>query len=151
MLIECGVSDWYDALDHVPHTPLPSRATLTDIATGVKESPGRISGHAIKPHHPLLCAQESGTVHFRAVRNFIPSQKFLILDILTPSRPRRKLVTWCFEPSQPLGIRPGLKEAFTKRYVVERTSKAQIRLEEQRQKTESCRENFMNEIQLKGP
>ena len=35
--------------------------------------------------------------------------------------------------------------------IVERTSKAEIRPEEQRLKEESCRENLWNEIQLKGP
>ena len=61
------------------------------------------------------------------------------------------LVNWCFEPSQPLGIMSGLKETFIKRYIVERTSKAEIRLEEQGEKTESCWENLWDEIQLKGP
>ena len=45
----------------------------------------------------------------------------------------------------------GLKETFIKRHIVERTSKAEVRLEEQRERTESCRENLWNEIQLKGP
>ena len=36
------------------------------------------------------------------------------------------MVNLCFEPSQPLGIISGLRETFTKRYVVERTSKAEI-------------------------
>ena len=61
------------------------------------------------------------------------------------------MVNWCFEPSQPLGIISGLKETVIKRYIDERTSKADIRPEEQREKTESCRENSWNEIQLKGP
>ena len=52
-----------------------------------------------------------------------------------------KLVNWCFEPSQSLGIISGLKEIFIKRYKVERTNKAELRPEEQSQKTESCREN----------
>ena len=43
------------------------------------------------------------------------------------------------------------RETFTKRYVVERTSKAEIRPEEQSEKAESCRENLLDEIQLKGP
>ena len=38
---------------------------------------------------------------------------------------------WCFEPSQPLGIISGLKEAFIKRHIVERVNKAEIRPEEQ--------------------
>ena len=36
-------------------------------------------------------------------------------------------------------------------YTVERTNKAEIRPEEQGEKTESCWDNSWNEIQLKGP
>ena len=36
-------------------------------------------------------------------------------------------------------------------YTAERNNKAEIRLEEQSEKAESCRENLWNEIQLKGP
>ena len=43
-----------------------------------------------------------------------------------------------------------MKETFNKRYTVERTNKAKIKLEEQSKKAESCRENLWNEIQLKG-
>ena len=39
----------------------------------------------------------------------------------------KKIVNWCFEPSQPQGIISGLKETFIKRYIVERTNKAKIR------------------------
>ena len=46
-------------------------------------------------------------------------------------------------------IRAG--ETFIKRYIVERTYKAEIRPEEQSEKTESCQENLWNEIQMKGP
>ena len=53
------------------------------------------------------------------------------------------LVNWCFEPSQPLGILSGLKETFIERCIVERTDMAEIRQEELSEKTESCRENFM--------
>ena len=35
--------------------------------------------------------------------------------------------------------------------MVERTIKAELRLEEQSEKAESCQENLWNEIQLKGP
>ena len=63
----------------------------------------------------------------------------------------KKLVNWCFEPSQPLGIISWLKETFIKRYIVETTNKTEMRPEEQRKKTESCRENLWNETQLKGP
>ena len=38
-----------------------------------------------------------------------------------------------------------------KRYIVERTNKAEIRPELQSKKAESCQENLWNEIQLKGP
>ena len=38
-----------------------------------------------------------------------------------------------------------------KRYIVQRTNKAEIRLGEQCENTESCQENSWNEIQLKGP
>ena len=48
-------------------------------------------------------------------------------------------------------ITSGLRETFTKRYIVERTSKTEVRPEEQSEKAESCRENLWNEIQLKGP
>ena len=55
-----------------------------------------------------------------------------------------KLVNWCFDPSQPIGIISGLKETFIKRHIVERTNKAEIRSEEQSEKTETCRENLSN-------
>ena len=42
------------------------------------------------------------------------------------------------------------KDTFRKRYVVERTNEAEIRLREQSENTESCRENSWNEIQVKG-
>ena len=38
-----------------------------------------------------------------------------------------------------------------KRYIVERTNRAEIRLEEQSEEAELCQENLWNEIQLKGP
>ena len=41
-----------------------------------------------------------------------------------------RLVNWCFERSLPLGIISGLKETVIKRYIVERTNKAEIRPEE---------------------
>ena len=62
-----------------------------------------------------------------------------------------KEVNWCFELSQPLGIISGLKETFVKKHMVERTSNAELRPEEQSEKTESCCENLWNEIQLKEP
>ena len=66
-------------------------------------------------------------------------------------RVRARALIGVFKTSQPQGIILGMKETFIKRYVVERTSKADIRPEEESQKTESCRENLWNEIQLKGP
>ena len=62
-----------------------------------------------------------------------------------------QLVSWCFKPSQPQRITSGLTETFIQRYVAERTSKAEIKPEEQSDKAESCRENLWSEIQLKGP
>ena len=50
-----------------------------------------------------------------------------------------------------LGIISRLKETFIKRQIVERANKAEIRPEKQSAKTESCRDNLWNEIQLKGP
>ena len=44
------------------------------------------------------------------------------------------LVSWCFKPSQPQRIISGLRETFIKRYIVERTNKAEIRPEEQRKR-----------------
>ena len=64
---------------------------------------------------------------------------------------KSQLVSSCFKPIQPQRIISGLKETFVKRFIVERTSKAEIRPEEQREKVESCRENLWNERQLKGP
>ena len=61
------------------------------------------------------------------------------------------LVSWCFKPSQPQRIVSGLRETFMKRYMVERTDKAEIRPEKQSEKAESCWENLWNEIQLEGP
>ena len=63
----------------------------------------------------------------------------------------RWLVSWCFKPSQPQRIKSGLKQTFIKRYIVERTNKAEIRPEEQSEKAESNLESLWNEIQLKGP
>ena len=60
-----------------------------------------------------------------------------------------RLVGWCFEPSQPQRIISGPKKTFVKRYVVGRINKAEISPEEQSEKTETCRENLWNEIQLK--
>ena len=37
-----------------------------------------------------------------------------------------------------------------KRYIIKRANKAEIRPEEQSEKSESCRANLWNEIQLKG-
>ena len=50
-----------------------------------------------------------------------------------------------------MDIISGLKETFIKRHIVERTDKAEVRLVEQSEKTESCRKNLWNEIQVKGP
>ena len=44
----------------------------------------------------------------------------------------RELVSWSFKPSQLQRIISGQKETFIKRYIFERTKKAEIRPEEQR-------------------
>ena len=64
---------------------------------------------------------------------------------------RRQLVSWCFKPSQPQRIISGLKETFIKKYIVEKTNTAELRSEEQGEKTGSYWENSWNEINLKGP
>ena len=56
-----------------------------------------------------------------------------------------------FSPVNPQRITSGLRETFVKRYVVERTNKAEVRQEEQNEKAESYLENLRNEMQLKGP
>ena len=61
------------------------------------------------------------------------------------------LLVGAFKPSQPQRILSGLKETFIKRYIVERTNKAEIRPEEQSEKVERCWKNLWKEIQLKGP
>ena len=73
------------------------------------------------------------------------------------SRSRSNRGPFVYQPSAlPLGhtgsrIISGLEETFIKRHIIERTNKAEIRPEEQSEKSESCRENLWNEIQLKGP
>ena len=52
------------------------------------------------------------------------------------------IVSWCFKPSQPQRIKSGLRETLLKRSIVERSNKAEIRPEEEREKAESCRENL---------
>ena len=45
--------------------------------------------------------------------------------------PTKYLASWCFKPSQPQRISSGLRETFIKRYIVERTNKAEIWPEKQ--------------------
>ena len=61
------------------------------------------------------------------------------------------LVSWRFKPSQPQRIISGLEETFMKRYIVERTKRAELRPEEQSENVKSCQENLWNETLLKGP
>ena len=61
------------------------------------------------------------------------------------------LCSWCFKPIQPQRIISGLKETLTKKYVVERSNKAETRPEEQSEKAESCQEYLWNGIQLNTP
>ena len=60
-------------------------------------------------------------------------------------------VSGCIKPSQPPRIISGLRETFIKRYIVERTNKAELRPEEQSEKAQTFWENLWNEMQLKGP
>ena len=46
---------------------------------------------------------------------------------------------------------PRLRKTFIKRYIVEKTNKAELRPEERSEKAKSCPENVWNEIELKGP
>ena len=46
------------------------------------------------------------------------------------------LISWCFKSGQPPRITSSLKETFIKRYIVEKTIKAEIRPEEQSEKAE---------------
>ena len=54
----------------------------------------------------------------------------------------RYLLSLCFKPSQTQRITSGPRETFLKRYIVERTNKAETRPEEQSEKAERCRENL---------
>ena len=42
------------------------------------------------------------------------------------------LVSWCFKPSQPQRIISGLRETFIKKYIVERTNKAEEKVRKNR-------------------
>ena len=84
---------------------------------------------------------------------------------------RTKVISWCFEPSQPLRlvsslvgalslvnqreplrIISGLKETFIKRHIVEKDQEGRNKTgKKQSEKAESCRGNSWNEIQLRGP
>ena len=48
------------------------------------------------------------------------------------------------------GLMMMMKETFIKRYIVERTKKVETRPVEQSEKTDNCREELWNEVQLKG-
>ena len=48
-------------------------------------------------------------------------------------------------------ITSGLRKTFIRRYIVERSNKAEWRPEEQSEKAESCRENLRNDVLFKGP
>ena len=58
------------------------------------------------------------------------------------------LVSWCFKPSQPQRITSGPRGTLIRRHTVERTKKAQLRPGKLSEKTESCRDNVWNEIQV---
>ena len=52
------------------------------------------------------------------------------------------IVSWCFERGRPRRIALGLRETFTKRSIVERTNKAEIRPEEQSEKVKIHRRTY---------
>ena len=60
----------------------------------------------------------------------------------------RRGVSWLFGALSPVNQENYIRarETCIKRYLVERTNKAEIRPEEQREKAESCRENLWNEM-----
>ena len=85
-------------------------------------------------------------------RDMDPNRKEkFITNVHTVTELILQLVSWCFKPSQPQRIISELRETSKKRYIVERTNKAEIRPKDQSVKAESYRENLWNEIQLKGP
>ena len=56
---------------------------------------------------------------------------------------RKKFVSRCLEPSQPQGMVSRLRETYVKSYIVERTSKADMRPEEQSEKAGIVGGEFM--------
>ena len=61
------------------------------------------------------------------------------------TRSEPQLVSWRFEPNQPQRIISGLKETFIRRYIVERTIKAEFR------KRRVVGRIYGMNTQLKGP
>ena len=66
----------------------------------------------------------------QVVSSFVPNLRVFGLSDLQRQPVVRalhhsSLVSWCFEPSQPQRIISSLRETFIKRYVVERTNKAE--------------------------
>ena len=80
--------------------------------------------------------------YYIAVFHSVKIQYQLFYVMINNGYVPRRLVSWCFEPGQPRRIISALRETFIKRYIVERTNKAEIRPEEQSEKAESCRENI---------
>ena len=102
------------------------------------------------------CCFQQYSFHFRLVRwgNILVCRKIQPSEMSVPVI-RRYLRTdkgqnWWggggVKPSPPQRIISGLRETFIKRYVVERTNKADIRPEEHSEKAESCRENLWNKM-----
>ena len=60
-------------------------------------------------------------------------------DLFYSAGQHRKKLGEVLEKMQVNGLISGLQETFVKRYIVERTNKAEIRPEELSEKTESCR------------
>ena len=86
---------------------------------------------------PITCTQPAGLASRKVLQNH-HSHPLLDPVWLQPclqmllKQSVSQLVRWCFQPSQPQMITSGLKETLLKRYIVERTSKTEIRPEEQK-------------------
>ena len=98
----------------------------------------------VQPVRKMKCSLSFTYVAIALIYSFIE------LTMLCFERAGSRFVGWCFKPSQPQRIISGLKETFIKRYIVERTSKAEIRPGEQSEKAESCRGIYGMKYGLKG-
>ena len=130
-------------INNTQHHLIPHSITLQHTAS---------SSYNTQPH---LTAQHTAslynTKHHITTQSIITLQHSITLQHTASPYSKTQWVIWCFKPSQPQRIISGLRETFIKRHIAERINKAEIRLEEQSEKAESCWENLWNEVQLKGP